>query len=120
MARLHAAGFAHADLHPRNLLAEPRPEGWRVVVLDLDRGRLLPTLPPGLRDQSLVRCARYVARHQDDQGLRLSARACLRFLRGYCDRDRGAARAAWQRLRPALLRAALLRALRLRATSLAP
>lgn len=66
VGRLHAAGIAHADLQPRNLLVDVAecagpdpPELW---VIDLDRTRVRATLTTEQRRKNLRRLFRFVAR----------------------------------------------------------
>lgn len=60
--RLHAAGVWHADLNAHNLLVPASPEA-PVVVIDLDRSRLLPPPLPGfLARRNLRRLRRSLAR----------------------------------------------------------
>jgi len=97
VGRLHAAGFLHADLHPRNLLAGPGLE--RLWVLDLDRGRFAPEMGERERRDNLRRLYRAV-RRREARGRRFLARTdYLRFLRSYA-RARGAepreVRADWR------------------------
>jgi tRNA A-37 threonylcarbamoyl transferase component Bud32 len=49
VARMHAAGMLHGDLHLGNLLAD----GDGVVLTDLQRARFLPALPGPLRRREL-------------------------------------------------------------------
>jgi len=84
VGRLHAAGFAHADLTPNNLLFDP-PTGstW---VLDLDGGRLVDRLGAGVRQANLLRLHRAVEKRTRRRaaGRPLLTRADLRrFLRAY-------------------------------------
>jgi 3-deoxy-D-manno-octulosonic acid kinase len=81
VGRLHARGFLHADLHPRNLLFAPDlSEGW---VLDLDRGRLVAALGLAPRRDNLRRLYRSV-RRREARGQPFVSRADYRrFLAGY-------------------------------------
>jgi tRNA A-37 threonylcarbamoyl transferase component Bud32 len=88
--RLHDAGVAHADLHPKNLLRDP---SRRVVLLDLDKAfDGGGTLSDERRLENLVRLGRAVEKHRL-KGLRAGRREALRFLEGYAG-DRAAA-AEW-------------------------
>ena len=83
--RLHDAGVAHADLHPKNLL---RDGVGRVLILDLDKAfDGSGTLSDEMRLRNLVRLGRAVEKHRM-KGLRAGRREALRFLEGYAgDRD---------------------------------
>lgn len=98
VARLHALGFIHADLHPRNLLVEPDPTP-RVVVIDLDRSQWRARLEPRARRDNLRRLLRYAER---DPGV--SPRDCARFLRAY-EPDRATRRVDARAIRDEHLRA---------------
>jgi len=98
VARLHAAGFLHADLTPRNLLVEraalqaTEPQLW---VLDLDRSRWVTDLSDEQRWANLARLARHVERLGRERGLTLSNSDRMRFLCGWCP-ERGPRRRAWR------------------------
>lgn len=100
VGRLHAAGFLHADLTPRNLLVERealeagRPELW---VLDLDRSRWAAELSERVRCDNLRRLARHVDRLGRERGLRVGRADRMRFLRGWST-DRGARHRAWREI----------------------
>lgn len=97
--RLHDAGVAHADLHPRNLLLTPAGD---VLVLDLDRARASAVrLADGERLGNLVRLGRALEKHRL-KGLRTGRREALRFLEGYAG-DRRAAGEWLERIRAGLL-----------------
>jgi len=49
IAKAHARGFLHGDLHLGNLLVDD----GRVIFLDLQKARFLPWLPPVLRSREL-------------------------------------------------------------------
>ncbi len=105
--RLHDAGVAHPDLHPKNLLLTPAGE---VLVLDLDKARpAAGRLSDAARLQNLVRLGRAIEKHRL-KGLRASPRDALRFLEGYAG-SRAAARAWYTGIRSRLRRGLRLRVL---------
>lgn len=72
LARLHAAGFLHADLHPKNVLVTADHAGAPVLwVLDLDRSVLRAKLDERERTANLARLVRYAWRRRARLGLRL-------------------------------------------------
>lgn len=86
VARLHALGFLHADLHPKNLLIDPDGEAW---LLDLDRSRFESALDERQRAANLARLYRYVARRRARGEFAFTRADALRFLRAYAqDRQR--------------------------------
>jgi tRNA A-37 threonylcarbamoyl transferase component Bud32 len=79
--RLHDAGVAHADLHPKNLLLAGRT--GEILVIDLDRATAHDgALPEEERLENLARLARSVEKHRL-RGMRVGRREALRFLDGY-------------------------------------
>lgn len=87
VAELHEAGFEHADLTPRNLLADldslesPAPRLW---VLDLDGSRFADgPLAGARRAANLARLDRHLLRMQREHGSGLSHCDRWRFLRAY-------------------------------------
>jgi tRNA A-37 threonylcarbamoyl transferase component Bud32 len=93
VAKLHARGFVHADLQPRNLLIDERAlrgEPPRLWVIDLDRSHWRDRLGDGERRANLARLLRYVARAA------VATRTdYMRFLRGY-EPDRARRHADWR------------------------
>jgi tRNA A-37 threonylcarbamoyl transferase component Bud32 len=86
VARLHAAGFEHADLTPRNLLADETSldsAAPRLWVIDLDGSRFAAALDAHERRTNLVRLARHLERMRREHGAQLSVVDRARFLRGY-------------------------------------
>lgn len=102
--RLHAAGFLHADLTPNNLLVRrtdlERLRGLRratrrggtaavegglpeLVVVDLDRARLVPRPSDDERRTNLRRLFRFVERREARDGRALRARDYGWFFRAY-------------------------------------
>jgi 3-deoxy-D-manno-octulosonic acid kinase len=76
VATMHNLGLFHADLNLHNLLVTPRGENFEVVILDLDKARLLnEPLPARMRRanaQRLLRSARKLdpaGRYFDAQSL---------------------------------------------------
>ena len=98
--RLHALGFLHADLQPRNLLfdseqlaaAEPRAR-----VLDLDGSRFEAELTELERDDNLRRLWRSVERREARGAAFLRRTDLARFLFAY-ESDRVRAKALWRRI----------------------
>lgn len=89
VARAFAAGLWHRDLHPDNLIARATAKGVEVLLLDLDRARLVPPLPDARRLGMLVRMARYLVRHHKKLPVPPSRTDTLRFLAGMgVERDR--------------------------------
>lgn len=98
VGRLHAAGFLHADLHPRNLLF--RPDLASAWILDLDRGRFAAPLGERARRDNLRRLFRAVRRREARARPFLARTDYRRFLAAYgaaFGRGRGATdwRADW-------------------------
>jgi hypothetical protein len=86
VAGLHASGFLHADLTPRNVLVERGsldagpPRLW---VLDLDGSRWVEGLGERDRRENLRRLARHVERLGRERGLRVERTDLTRFLRAW-------------------------------------
>jgi hypothetical protein len=87
VARLHGIGFEHADLTPRNLLAETESLAGgepRLWVLDLDGSRFATdALDEPRRIANLARLQRHLLRMQAEHGARLSRSDRWRFLAAY-------------------------------------
>ena len=85
---MHDAGFRHADLNVTNLVLGRGPEGDRMHVVDLERGRLRGgPLSDRERLASLARLLRSYEKWIAGRW-RLPAREELAFLRRYCAADR--------------------------------
>jgi tRNA A-37 threonylcarbamoyl transferase component Bud32 len=80
VGRLHALGFLHADLHPKNLLFGGDGTAW---LLDLDRSRFESTLDPRTRARNLARLHRYVERRRARGEFALTRTDRTRFLCAY-------------------------------------
>lgn len=87
VADLHERGFEHADLTPRNLLAQiqvPPGSAPRLWVIDLDGSRLADgALQAGRRVANLARLERHLSRMQREHALGLSRSDRWRFLCAY-------------------------------------
>lgn len=86
VAELHRVGFEHADLTPRNLLAEAESlaSAPRLWVLDLDGSRFADgPLDEERRVGNLARLERHLLRMQSEHGAGLSRSDRWRFLRAY-------------------------------------
>lgn len=96
VARLHAIGFVHADLTPKNVLVEPRAEvAPRLWLIDLDRSRVESQLPEHVRRTNLGRLWRFVDRREQRDGRALTRADVARFLCAYEPR-RVERRALWR------------------------
>ena len=92
VARLHALGFLHADLHPKNLLFRRAGEATEAWLLDLDRSRFVRELSDTERDANLARLVRYIERRKASGQMTLSRADLARFLAAY-EPDRARRRA---------------------------
>ncbi len=91
LRRLHDAGGLHGDLHLRNILIEPENDDGenasvRLVLIDLDRTRIVPEASARERFRELMRFARSLekAGHRNLVSPRFRALA----LSAYCASDR--------------------------------
>ena len=83
---LHDSGARHGDLHLGNLLVCERGAETRVLVVDLDRTRIVERLDARARMAELMRLYRSaVKRRVTDLA---GPRTCARFLTSYTDGDR--------------------------------
>lgn len=107
VARMHAAGLAHADLNPRNLMVEQASRQTReprVWVIDLDKSVLRERLTESARIRNLQRLWRSVARRNARGAAFVTRTDCARFLRAHARElelsgvgGPDADEAAWQR-----------------------
>jgi hypothetical protein len=77
--RIHQGGLVHADLNLHNLFVTRAGDSFAVIILDLDKARLLSySLSTRMRQRSLNRLARSVRRlEQDGCHLEAGARGIL-------------------------------------------
>jgi len=94
--RFHDAGGFHADLHVKNLMLEEHQGGFRALVIDLDRARLVLGMTPDERMSQLMRIFRSLVKR--DLVEKVGARGCARFFQAYCADDRALRRAMWRRI----------------------
>lgn len=83
--RMHDAGIVHADLNVKNLLLRVDPEGGEEIqafVVDLDKARLLPSVPACLRAENILRLYRSLEK-QGFVGSVVERRDRIGFLRAY-------------------------------------
>jgi Ser/Thr protein kinase RdoA (MazF antagonist) len=96
VARLHAIGFVHADLTPKNVLVEARADARpRLWLIDLDRSRVVPHLSEDARLANLGRLWRFVERRERRDGRALTAADVARFLAEY-EPQRARRRELWR------------------------
>lgn len=84
--RMHDAGIVHADLNVKNLLVriEPAsPEAVEAFVVDLDKARILPSVPAHLRAENILRLYRSLEK-EGFAGSVVGWRDRMGFLRAYC------------------------------------
>lgn len=93
---MHALGFLHADLTPKNILVEVGSNAaLRLWVIDLDRSRVESPLPEAARRDNLRRLWRFVDRRERRDGRALETSDVARFLVAY-EPDREARHALWR------------------------
>lgn len=97
VARMHAAGFVHADLNLANLLVESADPGARLFVIDLDGGSFHPSVRFAQRRANLRRLLRSYEKWLAPAQA-LGAADAMAFLRGYCGEDRLLLRRLWSGL----------------------
>jgi len=82
IAKMHAAGIYHADLHLKNTMLSERDEGMRLYVLDLDNARTCEPLSDFKKCMNLLRL--YRSAEKINRQKRVITRTDLfRFLRSY-------------------------------------
>ncbi len=91
VARLHAVGFLHADLTPRNVLSAPAG----LLLIDLDLARVVERPGDGERRDNLRRLWRFVDRRAARDGAVLARTDLARFWRAY-QADRARRHADWR------------------------
>lgn len=87
----HDGGLIHRDLNARNILVMPTSEGWKVIIVDLDRA----TLGPPLRWHARARQLRRIYRSLTKEGVLgkvLPEEAFTDMLRDYLGNDADDAR----------------------------
>ncbi len=84
--KLHACGFLHADLTPNNVLVNKsalEDADPKLVLLDLDRARIVASPSDTERRDNLRRLYRFVARREERDGIALRRTDIARFFEGY-------------------------------------
>jgi tRNA A-37 threonylcarbamoyl transferase component Bud32 len=84
--KLHACGFLHADLTPNNVLVNESALGDAdpaLVLIDLDRARIVASPSDAERRDNLRRLYRFVARREERDGRSVSRTDFARFFEGY-------------------------------------
>lgn len=84
--RLHDLGCCHADLHIKNLLIRESAHSSDVIIVDLDRARLVAELTPKRRMLELMRLYRSLQKRRLHDALRPRIRAV--FFSAYLSGDR--------------------------------
>lgn len=85
LRRMHDAGIVHGDLNVKNLLLRIEPEGGEAIqafVVDLDKARILPTVPARLRAENILRLYRSLEK-QGFAGSLVGRRDRMGFVRAY-------------------------------------
>ncbi len=84
VAKMHAAGIYHADLHLKNILLSESTEGSKLYLLDLDAARILNPLSDYRKCMNLLRL--YRSAQKVNRRRRVIARTdLLRFLHSYAE-----------------------------------
>lgn len=102
--RLHDAGCRHADLHIRNLLVRQDETSTEIVIVDLDRARIVETMTPRRRMHELMRLQRSLVKRGLEK--RLPSSAAETFFDAYTTDDTGLRRRMLRFLRQERLRIA--------------
>jgi len=85
LRRLHDAGGCHADLHLGNLLIREDGGTARVIFVDLDRARIVRSVPVRRRSAEMMRLYRSLLKR--GQVVAAEAEAIAHFIDAYCDGD---------------------------------
>lgn len=83
--RFHDAGGSHPDLHAKNLLVRDGGERCEILVIDLDRARIVPHLEARARMAQLMRLYRALLK-RDLLGI-VGERGLARFFDAYVQQD---------------------------------
>jgi 3-deoxy-D-manno-octulosonic acid kinase len=83
--RLHDAGGSHPDLHVKNLLVREIEEHCEIIVIDLDRARVVPNLGARARMAQLMRLYRSLLKR--DLLRIVGERGCAMFFDAYTQQD---------------------------------
>ncbi len=84
VAKMHAAGIYHADLHLKNILLSEKGEGPELYLLDLDAAKIRRPLSDFGRRLNLLRLLRS-AEKVNRRARTITRTDLLRFLRSYAD-----------------------------------
>jgi len=84
VAKMHAAGIWHADLHLKNILLSGEKADPALYLLDLDRARVFDPLPDFRKRSNLLRLYRSI-RKVNRRGEVITRTDLLRFLRSYAE-----------------------------------
>ncbi len=87
LRKMHGVGLYHADLNLKNILLQFNADGVKSYIIDLDRARVFPDLPPRYRRRNLERLYRSLEK-QGHIGSVLTKRDLLMFLKVYCGTDK--------------------------------
>jgi len=90
LRQCHDAGLVHPDLNSRNVLVMPTGEGWKVLVVDLDRASLGPPLGWAARARQMRRLYRSLAKEGVLPSF-LPEESFLDMVREYLGKDAGEA-----------------------------
>lgn len=103
LRRMHDAGIVHGDLNVKNLLLRVEPDGAgagavQAFVVDLDKARIIPSVPARLRAENMLRLYRSLEK-QGFAGSPVGRRDRMMFVRAYGFGDRSMVRELAKHLR---------------------